>query len=154
MTVKMTTKQYSFDWLFLTSWFPWVRSLDTVWLSWFLNLGSHKTEIQVMEGCIPFWRLWGRICPSTFGLWVELYYLCIWELLAVSQGQPLASGNHSSTIVHGPLTSQNHSNGGSSPAHTWGLSDLPFYWISLTLARESSLCCKGLAHVVSLDPSG
>lgn len=49
----------------ISSQFPWVR----IWgLTWFLYSGSRQTEIKGLAGCVPVWRLWGKI-PLRF-LWI------------------------------------------------------------------------------------
>lgn len=60
-------KQYSFDCLFLISTGPvgqkpghsWFQC-SQLWLSWFLYLGSHKTEIKVMGGLHSFLKALGK----------------------------------------------------------------------------------------------
>lgn len=54
---------------FISSQFPWVR----IWgPTWFLYSGSHKTEIKELAGCVPIWRLWGKIpLTDSFGLSAE-----------------------------------------------------------------------------------
>lgn len=35
-------------------------------LNWVLSFGSHKAEIRACQGCVPYWRLWGKnLLPSS-----------------------------------------------------------------------------------------
>lgn len=35
-------------------------------LNWVLSFGSHKAEIRAWQGCVPYWRLWGKnLLPSS-----------------------------------------------------------------------------------------
>lgn len=66
-----------------------IRSTRTHHFLHKIKLGSHRAKIKVSTGCLPFWRLWWRICfPAFFSFQMPPTFLGLSPLPPFLSSQP------------------------------------------------------------------